>query len=307
MNIYDLVIVGSGPAGVTAAIYGQRMGLKTLIVEKGAPGGRLLNTHSIGNYPGFENISGGDLSMKLFNQATKLGAEYKFGEVTKIKDEYEKIKTVVVGEEEVKAKTIFISAGMSPMMLKIPRVDDFYGKGGLGICVICDAAFHKGKPIALIGGGNSATEESLFAQSIASKVYLINKFSSLKAEKITLERIKKTEKIEVMNNTEVIELLGDEKLSGIMVKNNQTNEVSKIELSGVFVYIGNLPNTSFIRGLDILDDNNFIQVNYKFETKIPGIFAGGDVIEKHFRQITTSVSDGTEAALWAAKYIEMLD
>ncbi len=303
-KIYDIIIIGSGPAAFAAGIYGGRSEADILILEQSAPGGRLLNTHLVENYPGFESISGGELALSFLNHTQKFGVKTAYETVEKLSDVHEPIKLIQTNANTYKARSIIIASGTKSRLLDLPKVDKFFGKG-ISVCVICDGAFHRKKPIALVGGGNSAAEESLFASNLASKVYIINIMDKIMAEKITTEKIKTKDNIEVRNNSEVIEILGEDKLEGIKVKNNETNQEEIIDLSGLFFYIGNIPNTHFAHELNIVNEQGYIDVNMRtMETAIPGIFAAGDVIEKQFRQITTSVADGTIAVLSAINYLE---
>ena len=306
MMIYDIIIIGAGPSGLTAAIYAQRMGKKSIIVNNGAPGGRMLNTHLIENYPGIDSISGGGLAMIMFNQATKFGTEFEFSKVINVKhSKITKLNTVYTdSEKEIIGRTVYISAGMEPKLLKLPRTKELFGNG-ISTCVICDGAFARNKPIAIIGGGNAAAEETLFAKTIASKVYIINNQASIKAEKVTVDKLMASENVEIINYSDIVEYIGVEKLEGIVIQNNKTNEKRNIVVAGIFLYIGNSPNIKFASSLDIRSDNGFIEVNQlTLETKVESIFAGGDVIDRSIKQITIATADGTIAALHAIKYID---
>ncbi len=303
-KIYDIIIIGSGPAAFAAGIYGGRSEADILILEQNAPGGRLLNTHLVENYPGFESISGGELALAFLNHAQKFGVKSVYEKVEGLTNAAKEIKTVETKDNKYYARTVIIASGTKSRLLDLPKVDKFFGKG-ISVCVICDGAFHRKKPIALIGGGNSATEESLFAANLASKVYIVNITENLNAEKITLDKMKTKDNIEIHNNSEVIEILGEDKLEGIKIKNNKTQKEETIALSGLFFYIGNIPNTHFAHDLKIVNDQNYIDVNPKtMETSISGVYAAGDVIDKHYRQITTSVADGTIAVLSALNYLQ---
>jgi len=236
----DTLIIGGGPAGLTSAIYTARAGLETVIVEKGAPGGKLNNTYMVDNFPGMPDQKGFELSISFLNQALNLGAKLVNGEVKRIfnlesKDE----KKVELSNGDIYlTKTIIIATGMKPKKLDVKGYDKYFGRG-LGVCVVCDAAFHKGQDIAVIGGGRSATEESLFASNIVNKIYIINSFPSFRAEKITLDKIDKKENIEVLQNTDVISINGDDNsVKSITIMDKNTNEEKEILVSGVFTYIG---------------------------------------------------------------------
>ena len=305
MDKVDLVIIGAGPAGLTSGIYSSRAGLKTVIIEKEAPGGKMNNTHRIDNYPGLEGKAGYELSMSFLAQAKKFGAEVVSGEVVSISNlesENEKIVELKNGKKFT-TKTIIIATGMKPKKLMVPGYEEYFGKG-VSTCVVCDGAFYKGKDIAIIGGGNSATEESLYAADIVEKLYIVNNFPSFNAEEETLKKLKTIKNVELLTNTEITSINGNgTSINSITVIDKKTNEKKEINVSGVFTYIGWNPMNSFLKDTNILEENGFILTNKKAETKIPGVFASGDILEKEFKQVTTAVAEGTIAALSAKEYI----
>lgn len=305
MEKVDLVIIGAGPAGLTSGIYASRAGLKTVIIESGPPGGKLNNTYHIENYPGIVQSKGYELAMTLMDQVKNFGGELISGEVIKISNltsTKEKEVHLSNGKKFI-TKTIIIAVGMSAKKLDIPGYDKYFGKG-VSVCVVCDGAFYRGKDIAVIGGGNSATEESLFAANIVKKLYIINNFPTFKAEETTLKKLDTLDNVELLTNTEIKSINGgDSRITSISVLDKNTNEQKDIEVSGVFTYIGWDPMSNFLKDTNLLDDSGFLTVNKNGETSIPGIYAAGDILTKTFKQITTAVSDGTNAALSAKEYI----
>ena len=305
--MFDIVIIGGGPSGLTAAIYVQRMGKKALIIEKNAPGGRMLNTHLVENYPGIDSITGGQLSINIFNQATKFGTQFEFGaSVIDIKhNEKTKINEIFLDNGKViPSLTVYITSGSTPKLLNLQNTDKFFGNG-ISTCVICDGSFARGGPIAIIGGGNSAAEEAIFARSISSHVYIINRLEEIIAEKVILNKLKTFENVTILNSSEVVKYLGEDKITGVRVKNSISGKEIELDVNYIFLYIGSSPNTNFAKKLNILDENGYIKIDpWTMKTNIASIFAGGDVVPRKFKQISISTSDGTIAALEAIKYID---
>lgn len=307
-NIYDLVVIGGGPAGLTSAIYAARAGLKTVVIEKGAPGGKLINTHKVDNYPGMEGKAGWELSQSFTNQAKNFGAEIKFGEVVGVNDldSREEKKVVLKDGSELTTKTIILATGLLPMKMDIPGAEEYFGKG-ISTCVVCDGAFYRGKDIVIVGGGNSATEESLFAAGIVNKVYIVNKFPGFRAEKATLDKLETLDNVEVLHNTDYKEVIGEDgKVAGFRVVNNQSNEERILDVKGIFTYIGWLPETNFLTNSGLLNQEGYIEIGKDGSTKYPGVYSAGDVTPKPFRQITVATSEGTNAALSAVNYFNTL-
>lgn len=309
MNKVDLIIIGGGPAGLTSGIYASRSGYKTIIIEKSAPGGKLNNTNKIENYPGMEGKSGWKLAMLFSEQAKNFGAEIIGGEVIEITnlDSLENKKVILSNGTEYISKTIIIASGLKPKKLNAIGYEKYFGKG-ISTCVVCDGGLYKGRDIAIIGGGNSATEESLYASKIVKNIYIINKFSQFKAEKITLDKLSKLDNVFPIHNTSVLEILGtDKNITGIKIFNEKNNEEKIINLSAVFTYIGWEAENYFIKDENMLDENGYIIVNENnMETKYKGVYAAGDTTPNLFRQITIASSDGTKAALSAVKYMSKL-
>ncbi len=301
---FDLVIVGAGPAGLTAAIYASRANLSVCFIDKDAPGGKVVTTAFVENYPGYENISGPDLSLKFFDQAKKLGAKFIFSEVKNIDvvDEYK--YTELSNGNIIRSKVVIIATGMVNRKIGCINEVQMFGKG-VSYCAICDGAIYKDQHVAVIGSGLSAIEESLYMSDIASKVTLISNKEKFKVEndKSTQHLFDKTN-IEILYNTETISFNGNDKLKSITLKDKITNKQYDLEVAGAFIFIGFIPICPTVNNNSILDPiSKFINVDSKMETIIPGIFAAGDIVNKKIRQISTAIGDGTIAALSAADYI----
>lgn len=303
----DLIIIGAGPAGLTAGIYASRANKKVLIIEKGAPGGKLNNTHMISNYPGMEGKHGYEFSIEFSNHAKKFGAEIKSGNVVEIKDldSKENKKVILSSGEEISAKTIIIAAGLNAKKLDVPGYDEYFGKG-VGVCLVCDGAFYRGKDIAVIGGGNSATEESLFASDFINKIHIVNHFSECKAEDITLKKLDEKENVVFHHNSDVLSINGiDGKVNSITILENGNEKI--LDVSGVFTYVGWDVAVDFIKDKKMFDKDGFVKViDENYETVYKGVYAVGDVVAKAFRQVTISAGEGTLAALAAVDYINKL-
>ena len=306
-NIYDVVIIGAGPAGMTAAIYAARSNMNVLVVEKGIYGGQMQNTAEIENYPSYINITGEELSEKMYEQMEELGAEYEYGEVLGIKDSEEKIKKVIIkkGKNEVEVSTysVIIATGTKNKKLGIEGEEKLSGKG-ISWCAICDGAFFGNQHVYVVGAGDSAVEESMYLTNYAEKVTVLVRSEKMRAQPILQERMNKNEKIEVIWNTEIKEVRGKEKVEELLLVNNKTKEETLVSAGGLFEYIGLLPITEMFDDLGILNNENYIVTNEKMETKIKGIYAVGDVREKTLRQIITASGDGSIAGMEAYKYVE---
>ncbi|WP_172372962.1 thioredoxin-disulfide reductase [Sporosarcina jiandibaonis] len=304
-KIYDVIVVGAGPAGLTAAVYTSRGNLSTLMLERGAPGGQMATTEDIENYPGFDHILGPDLSAKMFDHARKFGADYAYGDVTDIVDG-EEYKTIFVGQKEYKARTIIISTGAEYKKMGIPGEEELTGRG-VSYCAVCDGAFFRGKEIIVVGGGDSAVEEGAYLTRFADKVTVIHRRDKLRAQKILQDRAFANEKMEFIWNTTVKEVNEkDGKIGSVTLLSTEDGSEREFETDGMFVYIGMNPLTAPFEKLGILDANGYIETNDIMETKIPGIYAAGDVREKLLRQIVTATGDGSVAAQAAQQYIEEL-
>lgn len=296
--MYDIIIVGGGPAGMTAAIYGASARKKVLILEKDSMGGKILKTNKIKNYPGFEEISGFDYSNNLFNQVKKLGVEVKFEEVLKIN----KDKSIITNKSKYNAGAIIIATGSKNKTLNILNEDKFLGKG-ISYCATCDGMFFKGKNIAIVGGGNSSISEALYLSNIVKNLYVIYRQKEFKFDSIDLETLKKKDNVTFIFNSTVSKLNGNEFMESITVKNNEDNNESEISVDGLFISIGFTPLSSLCEEILELSDNGYILSNEECTTNIDGVFVAGDVRKKSVRQLTTACSDGTIAAIKAFNYL----
>lgn len=290
---YDLVIIGAGPAGMAASVYGSRAGLKTLLLDNGAPGGKLIKTHKISNYPGVKELSGVELAMSMFEQSTSFGAEYAYGDVEKVDAD----KKVTLSDGTIiEAKAVIVATGTKERLLKIPGEQENIGRG-VSFCAVCDGAFFKNKDVVVIGGGNSALEESLFLTQFANKVTIVIRRDVFRAEKKIQEQIQANDKIEVIVKHIPKEILAENgKVSGIVFENVETKEPMTLSCQGIFPYVGQDPNTVCLEGLGVLDDKGYVIVDDSCQTKIPGLYAAGDVIQKELRQVVTATNDGAIAA-----------
>lgn len=304
-KIYDVVIIGAGPAGMTAAVYTSRGNLSTLMIERGIPGGQMANTEEVENYPGFEHILGPELSTKMFDHAKKFGAEYAYGDVQEIIDG-EAFKTIKAGGKEYKARTIILTTGAEYKKMGIPGETELGGRG-VSYCAVCDGAFFRNKELVVVGGGDSAVEEGVYLTRFASKVTIVHRRDELRAQKILQDRAFANEKIDfIWNHT--VKSINDEngKVGGVTLASTVDDSEQEFKADGVFIYIGMLPLTKPFVNLGILNENGYILTNEQMETNIPGIFAAGDVREKTLRQIVTATGDGSIAAQAAQHYIEEL-
>lgn len=301
---YDVVILGAGPAGLTAAMYAARDNLKTLVLEKQFPGGQVATTEFVENYPGFpEGLMGADLSEKMYAHAKKFGVIIRAAECQhiEVKGNY-KYLTIKNLPAQIKAKTIILCLGAHWKRLDVPGENRFFGRG-VSFCATCDGSFYKEKEIAVIGGGDSAVEEGLYLTKFASKVNIIHRRDKLRASKIYQDRAARNEKINLIYDTVVTGVNGDQKVSSLSLKNLKTEEEFELPIAGIFVFIGQTADTELVKDLVKLDESGFIVANESTETSVPGIFAAGDVRWKPLRQITTAVADGSVAAKAAEKYI----
>lgn len=304
-KIYDVIIIGAGPAGMTAAVYTSRANLSTLMIERGVPGGQMANTEEVENYPGFDHILGPELSTKMFDHAKKFGAEYAYGDVKEVVDGKE-YKTVKAGSKEFKGRSIIISSGAEYKKLGIPGEKELGGRG-VSYCAVCDGAFFKERELVVIGGGDSAVEEGVYLTRFASKVTIVHRRDSLRAQKILQQRAFDNEKIDFIWNHTVKEINEkDGKVGSVTLVSTENGEEKKFKADGVFVYIGMLPLSKPFNGLGITNEMGYIETNDNMETRVPGIFAAGDIREKSLRQIVTATGDGSIAAQAAQHYVEEL-
>ena len=301
---YDVIVIGAGPGGMTAALYASRANLKVAMLDRGVYGGNMNNTAEIENYPGFKMIMGPDLSEEMYQSATNFGAEFVYGNVEKIEVLDEKTKLVKTDSGELEAPVVIIATGSESRKLGVPG-EEQYGGRGVSYCAVCDGAFYKNRDVVVIGGGDSAVEEGMYLANLTSSVNVVHRRDSLRAQKILQERAFKNDKIKFTWDTVVEEIQGDEqKVTGVKAKNVKTGETTIIPADGVFIYVGSIPMTAPFQGLGITDDKGWIVTNDKMETSLPGVYAIGDVRQKTLRQITTAVGDGGIAGQEAFNYIE---
>ena len=301
-HIYDMLILGGGPAGYTAALYAARAGFDTLLIERMSAGGQMALTGEIENYPGFdEGVDGFTLGMKMQNAAEKFGAKTEYDEVTEV-DFSEKIKKVRTVGGEFFGKTVVISTGANPRELGVNGESELVGRG-VHYCAHCDGRFYKDKTVAVIGGGNSAVSDALYLSRLAKKVYLIHRRDLLRAEKIFEEALKNADNIEILWNSKVEDFITDGRVTGLKLISTQSEKVSEIECDGVFVSIGRKPATDFLQGVVALDKNGYIIADESTKTGIDGVYAVGDVRTKPLRQIVTAAADGAVAVHFAEEYL----
>jgi thioredoxin reductase (NADPH) len=304
-NTYDVIIIGAGPAGMTAAVYTSRANLKTLMLERGIPGGQMANTEEIENYPGFDHILGPDLSNKMFEHAKKFGAEYAYGDVKEIIDG-EEYKTIIVGSKEYKARAVIITTGAEYKKMGVPGESELGGRG-VSYCAVCDGAFFKQKNLVVVGGGDSAVEEGVYLTRFADKVTIVHRRDELRAQKILQDRAFANDKIDSIWSHTVKEINDENgKVGSVTLISTKDGAEQEFDADGVFIYIGMLPLTKPFANLGILNDEGYIVTNEKMETSVPGIYAAGDVRDKMLRQVVTATGDGSIAAQAVQHYIEEL-
>jgi len=299
---YDVVIIGGGPAGLTASIYTARARLKSLLIERGATGGWILNAGVVENYPGFpDGINGLELADAMQQQAVKFGLETLTAEVTglELKDEQRVVKT---SEGDVAARAVIVAGGSDRVKLGVPGEEEFTGRG-VAYCAICDGYFYRDVPVAVVGGGNAAINEALELTKFASRVTIIHRREELRATKILQERAFAEPKIEFAWNTVVEAVEGEDTVKKLRLKNVRSGEKSTLEISGVFVAVGFRPNTGYLKSVLTLADDGTVITNEKMETDVPGIFAAGDIRSSSIRQVAAAVGDGAVAAIYAERYI----
>ena len=304
-HIYDLIIIGSGPAGLAAAVYAQRACLDTLIIERSTvSGGQILNTYEVDNYPGYPGISGYELGMKLREHADHLGAQFKEDTVLKIEDKgLENLKQVIGMNENYEARTLILATGAVHKKLGIPGEKELTG-AGVSYCATCDGAFFRGRNVAVVGGGNTALEDAMFLSNYCNRVYLIHRRDTFRGEGKNVENVKEKDNINVIYNSIPIRLIYDDVLEGMEIKNVTNSEVTKIDVDGVFVAIGQIPDSEIFKDLLKTDSSGYIVANEDCKTNIEGIFTAGDCREKNIRQLTTAASDGAVAAINACSFID---
>lgn len=301
---YDLIIIGAGPAGMSASIYGSRAGLKTAMLEMGAPGGKLIKTAEISNWPGIKGTHGAQLASDMFEHSTAFGSEYLYGNVINVENSGQ-WKTVICDDgTSYQAKAVIVATGTQERMLNIEGEESNIGRG-VSYCAVCDGAFFKDKEVVVIGGGNSALEEANYLTQFASKVHVVIRRDVFRADQIIQESVMNNEKIHVIKKHKPIRILDDgQKVSGIVLQEVESGKKMEIACSGIFPYIGQDPATDFLRDLHVLDENGYMIVDENCETASKGIYGAGDVIHKKLRQVVTATSDGAIAAQHAFHQIK---
>ncbi|MGI5901877.1 MAG: thioredoxin-disulfide reductase [Desulfitobacteriia bacterium] len=300
--MYDVIIVGGGPAGLTAAIYAARGGLKTAVIEAMMPGGQAAATERIENYPGFiEGIPGFELANIFYKQAEKQGAEFFFESVLSI-DFSENKKIVHTDRRSFEAKAIIIAAGSKPKLLGVVGEEKFQGRG-VSYCATCDGAFFKDKRVAVVGGGNSALEEAVYLTKFASEVNIIHRRKQFRATQIAVEKAQNNPKIKMILDSIVEEIVGQDRTEKLILRNVKTNEKSELAVDGVFIYIGTQPNTKFAANYLQTDETGYIITDELLRTNIEGVYAAGDIRNTPLRQVATAVGDGALAAVQVEKYL----
>ena len=303
-KIFDILIIGSGPGGLTAAIYAARAELRVAFIEGSTPGGKVTTTSKIENYPGFSTINGADLALNMLNQASNLKAQYLYGWVTSITQDLENNLFCVSTKEGQTyfSKVVIVATGMKERKLGLAREKEFEGKG-ISYCAVCDGSLYTNKDVAVTGGGNSAVQESLYLCKMVKTLYLIHRRNEFRADKIIVDELKQKPNVKIYTPYVIKEYLGDQHLNGIKIKNVETNEEKILAVECLFPFIGFNPATEFLTNFPILNEAKQIITNEHKQTAVPGLYAVGDVTTNPFRQITTATSDGTTAALDAIDYI----
>ena len=299
-KLYDVIIVGAGPAGLTAAIYAKRAELSAVMIERYIPGGQILNTYEVDNYPGLPGVTGAQLGEKFSEHADKFGIEKVEAEVEKL-DLAGDVKRVITDVGEFAARTVILASGNSPKLLGVPGEEELTG-AGVSYCATCDAAFFKNHVVAVIGGGDVAVEDAIVLSRGCSKVYLIHRRDELRAAKSLQNTLFACENVEPIWNSTVESINGDGEVESVTVRNTLNGEKSVIELTGVFVAVGNTPNASYIEGLEV-DKAGYIVADESCATSIPGVYAAGDIRSKRLRQVSTAVGDGANAIYSVQEYL----
>lgn len=303
--MYDIVIIGAGPAGLSAAIYGQRAGKETLLIDAKGFGGQIINTPDVENYPGIKKVSGLELATNLYEQATELGAEIVYEKAVGIEDsgQYKKVKTESAVYE---TKSVIISTGAKNRPMGLEEEDKYTG-AGVSYCATCDGAFFRGRDVAVIGGGNTALEDAEVLSGIADKVYLVHRRDQFRGEEANVKRLREKENVEFVLDSVPVELVGDTMISGLKVKNVKTEETITLLVQGVFVAIGQMPDNKDFADVARLDDKGYVAAGEDCLTGTPGIFTAGDCRTKKIRQLATAAADGAVAALAAVEYINNIN
>lgn len=306
MRQYDVVVIGAGPGGMTAALYAARANLNVAMLDRGIYGGQMNNTDDIENYPGFTTIKGPELGEKMYQGTVKAGVNFVYGDVQNVTADDQQMKHIQTDSDELVASAVIIATGSNNRKLGVPDEEKFSGKG-VSYCAVCDGSFFKGKNVTVVGGGDSAISEGLYLANVTDGVNVIHRRDQLRAQKVLQNRAFDNDKIDFTWNTSVTEILGDENhVTGVKIHNNQAGDDTTLDTDGVFVYVGNVPNSQIFNNLNITDQAGWIITNDQMETTIPGIYAIGDVRQKQLRQITTAVGDGGIAGQNAFEYVEAI-
>lgn len=301
VSLYDVVIVGAGTAGLTAAIYAVRAGRTVLVLEEKVYGGQIINTPEVENYPGIRQISGYEFAENLYRQAVDLGAEVRYEKAVKLESGISR-KKIVTNRSEYVCGSVVLATGARNRLLGVEREQELVGKG-ISYCASCDGAFYRGKDVAVVGGGNTALEDALFLSNYCNRVTIIHRRYQFRGEARIVEHLKKKENVRFFMDSQVIRLLGEERLRSVLVRNKVTGEEQELEVSGLFIAIGQIPDNQAFAELVTLDENGYVVASEDCCTNVPGIYAAGDCRTKHVRQLTTAAADGAVAALAACEYL----
>lgn len=296
--MYDIIIIGAGPSGMSAALYALRANKKVLLLEKECFGGQIINASNIENYPALSNVSGYDFATNLYNQIKSLGVILKYEEVLKVTDK----KEVITRKDTYKGKNIIIATGLKKRKLNLENEDKLLGSG-ISYCATCDGNFYKNKNVGVVGGGNTALEDALYLSNIASKVYLIHRRDNFRGEKKLISEVKEKNNIELILNSNITKIIGEDKLNSIEITDNRNN-ISRLEIDGLFIAIGNIPDNNRFKNIIDLDENGYIIANTNLKTKTDNIYVAGDTRVKTLRQLVTATADGAIAATEITKEME---
>ena len=296
--MYDIIIIGAGPSGMSAALYALRANKKVLLLEKECFGGQIINASNIENYPALPNVSGYDFATNLYNQIKSLGVILKYEEVLEVTDK----KEVITTKDTYKGKNIIIATGLKKRKLNLENEDKLLGSG-ISYCATCDGNFYKNKNVAVVGGGNTALEDALYLSNIASKVYLIHRRDNFRGEKKLISDVKEKNNIELILNSNITKIIGEDNLNSIEITDNRNN-ISKLEIDGLFIAIGNIPDNNRFKNIIDLDENGYIIANANLKTKTDNIYVAGDTRVKTLRQLVTATSDGAIAVTEITKEME---
>lgn len=302
--VYDVIVIGAGPAGLAAGIYGKRAGYNILVLDTSSiSGGQILNTYEVDNYPGIPGVSGTELADAMKKHCEKLGVEFARGRVSSVVDNGE-IKELITKKENFQTKTVIIATGATNRKLGCPGEDEFSGMG-VSYCATCDGAFFKDKVVAVVGGGDVALEDAAYLARTCKKVYLIHRRDEFRGAVVLQNQIKSLDNVELVLDSTVESIIGNDSVEKLLIKNKKTNEEKELEVEGVFIAVGTVPNTKTISGLPSLDDRGYIIAGETCETNIPGVFAAGDVRTKQLRQVITATADGANAITSITNYLNL--